>query len=78
MYFEDFQPGQRFTTESRTLAEDEIIDFASQWDKQAFHLDKEAAEKSMYGGLIASGFHTLVVSFDLVLAREYFDVPVPR
>ena len=69
MYFEDFQPGQRFTTDSRTISEDEILEFAGQWDRQFFHLDKEAAEKSMYGGLIASGFHTLVVTFDLIVAR---------
>ena len=68
MFFEDFAPGQRFTTGSRQITEAEIIDFASQWDKQFFHLDPEAAAQSMYGGLIASGFHTLVITFDLVVA----------
>lgn len=68
MFFEDFEVGQRFTTASRALTEAEIIEFASQWDKQAFHLDPEAARTSIYGGLIASGFHTLLISFDLVLA----------
>lgn len=69
MFFEDFEVGQRFTTGSRTLTEPEIIDFARQWDRQPFHLDPEAACASIYGGLIASGFHTLVISFDLVVSR---------
>lgn len=67
MYFDDFSPGDRFTTTSRTLSERDIIDFARQWDRQFFHLDPEAAKRSIYGGLIASGFHTLLVTFDLVV-----------
>ena len=67
MFFEDFSPGDRFTTGSRTLTEAEIIDFASRWDRQFFHLDAEAAKESIYGGLIASGFHTLLTTFDLVV-----------
>ena len=67
MYFEDFPPGYRFTTGSRTLSEAEIIAFARSWDRQFFHLDPEAAKGSIYGGLIASGFHTLLTSFDLIV-----------
>jgi acyl dehydratase len=67
MFFEDFEVGFRFETGTRTLSEDEIIAFASQWDRQSFHLDPEAAKQSLYGGLIASGFHTLLISFDLVI-----------
>ena len=67
MYFEDFEPGQRFSTASQVISQDDIIGFASQWDKQSFHLDPVAAESSIYGGLIASGFHTLLISFNLVV-----------
>jgi acyl dehydratase len=67
MFFEDFAPGQRFHTGSRSLSEREIVDFASRWDRQFFHLDAEAARSSIFGGLIASGFHTLLVTFDLVV-----------
>lgn len=67
MFFDDFTPGDRFTTGSRTLSEAEIVDFAGRWDRQYFHLDAEAAKGSIYGGLIASGFHTLLVTFDLVI-----------
>ncbi len=68
MWFEDFAPGQRWETATRTLTEAEIIEFASQWDKQSFHLDPEVAKDSIFGGLIASGFHTLVIAFDLIVA----------
>ncbi len=67
MFFEDFSPGDRFTTGSRTMGEAEIIAFASQWDRQFFHLDAQAAKASIFGGLIASGFHTLLVTFDLIV-----------
>ena len=67
MYFEDFEPGQRFSTASQVISQDDIIGFASQWDKQSFHLDPVAAESSIYGGLIASGFHSLLISFNLVV-----------
>lgn len=67
MYFEDFEPGQQFSTASQVISQDDIIGFASQWDKQSFHLDPVAAESSIYGGLIASGFHTLLISFNLVV-----------
>lgn len=67
MFFEAFSPGQRFHTGSRSLSEDEIIQFAGQWDRQFFHLDAEAAKSSIFRGLIASGFHTLLVTFDLVV-----------
>lgn len=67
MFFEDFSPGDRFTTGSRTLSEADIIEFAGKWDRQPFHLDVEAAKGSIFGGLIASGFHTLLTSFDLIV-----------
>jgi acyl dehydratase len=67
MFFEDFAQGQRFQTGSRSLSEEEIIEFASQWDRQFFHLDAEAAKSSIFRGLIASGFHTLLITFDLIV-----------
>jgi acyl dehydratase len=57
-YFEDFEPGQVFELGSRTVTEAEIVDFAERWDPQAFHLDPEGAKESVFGGLIASGWHT--------------------
>ncbi|HEV3362771.1 MAG TPA: MaoC/PaaZ C-terminal domain-containing protein [Acidimicrobiia bacterium] len=45
-----------------TLREEEIIAFARQWDPQPFHVDPVAAKESIYGGLIASGWHTALLA----------------
>ncbi len=65
LYFEDFSPGQEIHTSGVTLTEGEIIDFALRFDPQPFHLDVEAAKQSIFGGLIASGFHTMALTFRL-------------
>lgn len=57
-YFEDFEVGKIIDVGSRTVTEEEIIDFAKQFDPQPFHVDKAVAAQSMYGGIIASGWHT--------------------
>ena len=57
-YFEDFEPGRVIPVGSRTLGEEEIVAFARQFDPQPFHVDRDAAAKSHFGGLIASGWHT--------------------
>ncbi|MGG7567988.1 MaoC family dehydratase [Rhodovulum sp. DZ06] len=62
---EDFTPGLTFTTPGATITEAQILDFAMRYDPQPFHLDKTAAEASIYGGLIASGFQTLSTAFRL-------------
>ena len=67
MYFEDFYVGFTFTTESRTLGKEEIITFAKQYDPQPFHIDELVAKGSIYGGIIASGFHTMTTAFALSL-----------
>ena len=66
LWLEDFAPGQRFRTRGATLSEAQILDFAWTHDPQPFHIDKEAAAASPYGGIIASGFQTLLVSFRLI------------
>ncbi len=65
LYLEDFKPGDRFESRGRTVSEAEIIDFALRYDPQPIHIDAEAAKHSPYGGLIASGFHTMAVAFRL-------------
>ena len=67
MYFEDFEPGQVFETEGHTLSEAEIMAYGRQYDPQPFHVDKEAAAASMYGGLIASGWHVNSIAWRLFL-----------
>lgn len=66
MYFDDLPVGYTFETASRTLSEEEILGFARQWDPQYFHTNPERARDSPYGGLIASGFHTLLAAFGLI------------
>ena len=64
-YFDDFQVGERFETAGCTLSESQILDFAFTYDPQPFHIDVEAAARSNYAGLIASGFQTLLITFRL-------------
>ena len=66
-WFEDFAPGLVIETPGVTLTESQIVDFAFRWDPQPFHIDALAAAESSYGGLIASGFHTLLASFRLYI-----------
>jgi acyl dehydratase len=58
LYFEDLQPGQVVELGEHTVSEEEIVAFARQYDPQPFHVDTEAAKESVFGGLIASGWHT--------------------
>ena len=70
-YFEDLEPGLRFETRGKTLSEPEILDFAFRYDPQPFHMDVAYAEAGPYGGLIASGIHTIAVAL-----RMFFQTPV--
>ena len=65
LYFEDFIPGREFRTDGVTVTEAQILDFALAFDPQPFHLDVEAAKQTIFGGLIASGFHTMALTFRL-------------
>jgi acyl dehydratase len=58
-YFEDFAEGQTFELGSVHFTEESIITFARAYDPQPMHVDPELAKQSTYGGLIASGWHTV-------------------
>jgi len=66
-YFEDYVPGAVYEFGSIAMEEKEMIDFATRYDPQAFHIDPVAARKSVFGGLIASGWHTSAVSMRLIV-----------
>ncbi len=72
--FEDFRAGDAIDLGTRTVDADEIIAFASEFDPQPFHLDQQAGEASILGGLAASGWHTASMLMrlfcDAVLARS--------
>jgi acyl dehydratase len=65
IYFEDIEVGARRELGSYTFTADEIKRFAAQFDPQPFHLDEEAAKRSHFGGLVASGWHTASVFMKL-------------
>ncbi len=56
-YWEDYEVGQKFPLGSTSFTEQEIMSFAREFDPQGFHVDREAARKSLFGGIIASGWH---------------------
>jgi acyl dehydratase len=67
-YFEDFAVGDVIELGNfPPLTEDDIIDFARQWDPQPFHIDPERAKESIFGGLIASGWHTGAIAMRLMV-----------
>lgn len=62
IHAEDLSVNQRFAPDGTyTVTRCEIIEFAQQWDPQAIHVDEEAAAAGYYGGLIASGLHSLAL-----------------
>src|SRR5262249_8102261 len=56
-YLEDYAVGQVYRSGRLRVDKDQIIAFAAQFDPQPYHLDEEAARKSFFGGLAASGWH---------------------
>lgn len=61
-YFDDFIVGERHDIPATyDMTEDEIVSFASKWDPQPFHIDRDAAAKSIYGTLTAAGTHIQAV-----------------
>jgi acyl dehydratase len=66
-YFEDFVEGLSVDVGTRQLSAEEIIEFARAYDPQPMHTDPEAARESIYGGLIASGWHTAVTYMRLLV-----------
>jgi len=68
LYFEDLQVGDSRVSGSHELREEEIIEFARQWDPQPWHVDPEAAARSPMKGITASSCHTYSVAA-LLLSR---------
>lgn len=73
MYFDDLSVGFGFETASREISLDDILDHAKKWDPQPFHIDPDAAAQSPYGGIIASGLHTVLVAFSLTLEANIWN-----
>src|SRR6478752_8554008 len=70
-YLEDYAAGQIYRSARMTIDKDQIIVFAGQFDPQPYHPDEEAAHKSVFGGLGASGWHTAALTMRLLVASEF-------
>ncbi|MGI9089343.1 MAG: MaoC family dehydratase [Chthoniobacterales bacterium] len=64
-YFEDLAVGDKFVSEPYEVSEQAMVDFAREFDFQPFHLDHVAANKSVFHGLAASGWHTAAIAMRL-------------
>jgi len=73
-YLEDFSEGQVFELGEETIREQEILEFGRRFDAQPFHVDPEAARSSIYGGLIASGWHTGSLFMGMLVRGLLYDV----
>ncbi|SLN74550.1 MaoC family dehydratase [Oceanibacterium hippocampi] len=66
-YLEDVPVGVARIYGPKTVTRDEIIAFATKFDPQPFHVDEEAAKDSIFGGLVASGWHTASIAMRLLV-----------
>jgi acyl dehydratase len=71
LYLEDFEPGSVHAAGSVQVSEAEILEFATRYDPQPFHVDAESARASIYGGLIASGWHTVALTMRLLVDNVF-------
>ncbi len=75
-HFEDISTAEAYPCGSRVVTEEEILAFAEQYDPQYYHVDKEAAADSQFGGLIASGWHTAAVCMRLLVDSYLSEIAV--
>jgi acyl dehydratase len=71
LYLEDMAVGQVFRSDTARMDLGRITAFAAEFDPQPFHLDEAAAAGSMFGGLVASGWHTAAVAMRLMVESEF-------
>ena len=69
-YFEDLQVGDKFNTAEYEMTAEEIMAFGKKFDPQTFHTDPVAATGTLFGRLVASGWHTAAVSMRLMVLGE--------
>ncbi len=70
-YLEDLAVGQTYRSGRLRVDEARIRSFAAEFDPQPFHLDAEAARRSIFGGLAASGWHTAAMTMRLLVESEF-------
>ncbi len=67
LYYEDFPEGMIIPFGTYHLSKEEVWDYAREWDPQPFHLDEEAAQKSVLGGIAASGWQASAILIRLAV-----------
>jgi acyl dehydratase len=70
--FDDFKVGDHFKSEPLKVTEKEVIEFAHKFDPQMFHLSRKGAERTIFKGLIASGWHTAAITMRLLVRTLNF------
>ena len=70
-YFEDLAVGQKFGSPTLSIDAAAITAFAAAFDPQPFHLDEEAARRTMFAGIAASGWHTAALTMRLCVASDF-------
>ena len=71
LYLEDITVGQTFGTGTVAVEIEKVKEFAAEYDPQPFHLDESAARESLFGGLVASGWHTAALTMKLLVEGEF-------
>ena len=72
MKLDEFTIGQVFQTKSLKLTKEDIMRFAGEFDPQYMHVDEEKAKQGRFDGIIASGIHTLAISFKLWVEEGFY------
>lgn len=70
-YLEDYAVGQTYGSGTMKVERDRIKSFAAEFDPQPYHLDDEAARGTIFGGLVASGWHTAAITMRLLVESEF-------
>lgn len=71
-WFDDLAVGMRFKSAGKLVTRADIKRFASEFDPQPYHLDDAAAERSVFKGLAASGWHTAAIAMRLAVDMRPF------
>ena len=70
-YFDDLKVGDRFKSEPLNVTEKQLIEFAHKFDPQMFHLSRKRAERTIFKGLVASGWHTAAMTMRLLVDSDF-------
>lgn len=71
MFYEDLTLGATYRSPTIEVSTEEAIAFAQRYDPQPFHTDAAAAARSVFGGLVASGWMTAALTMRLMVSGEF-------